>query len=859
MHTSPYSPARAGRRLLVAASLLTVLALTLMPAQVWGSAGSQYGSIGQYGEVTRIGGFDSNAYDNGAYDKALTPGTFLNPVGFAVDAHDSTAGGDGTAVYVLDRVSDYAESTSQPGTEWRLQKLSDTDALLGSTEFYLPKTPNPGVGVPWGPRGLAIDDTTGRIYTLLDGTAENETPQVKEIIAWSTTPVGGKLVAPGASGSYPALAADSLSTPVSGFSAPGLLSSEAQLASTSLYNPQGLTLDVTGGQDDLAVEADGAPRNGNGEPQGPTEVQQVSTASGATAGSWSSASLTGVANASGPDLQATAAGISTNTDGSLNVLLSTNVEEPFNDAIRLAADLSAPVVVASSEIVDLGDRWSVPLSVGSFSTTLPGADALELSNGLYAADYWLNNGSGYWAEGSTEGVRLVEPEAGGLLSNPVPPATSIFDTLGNAAAGGPCAISDGGVPQGANNAALAAGANGSVWILTTGKDSSNGPEPAYVSGRQLIELAPAAGTACAGPSGTFSVADATTGGTAQPASTTDPLTVAVGATVDFDASSIAYPGSESSSQAAIYSYDWDPTGAGYSLHSSGVELRPPTTTSYTYTTPGVYTVKLKLQGDFGEYDQTGTVVVQTGSAPVAAFTAPSTAQSGQTVAFDASGSQPASGAHIAAYHWSFGDGQSDDTQSPSEGHVYAAAGSYTVTLTVRDNDNRQSTPVAEQVTVGSAQTGGGGSGGGGGTVTTTTTTSGSTAQVDRSATHLAPTALAAAGVVKVTVSCPPSKVSCAGTVQVKTAVAVAARVSKASSKSKAKRKSVLLLGQTTFSLAGGKRVTLTIKLSSKGLALIKKSKRLRAVVLVSAHDSFGDPGSTTTALTLTASAKKKQK
>jgi PKD repeat protein len=856
MHISPYSPARTARHLLIAVSLAALAALSFSPAQLWAASGSQYGSIGQYGEVTRIGGFDETAYDNDAYDGALTPGKFLNPVGFAVDTHDTTAGGDGTALYVLDRVSDYAEVTSQPGTEWRLQKLSDTDTVLGTTEFYLPKTPG-GYNVPVAALGLAVDDTTGRIYTLIDEPGANETPVVTEILGWSTTPVSGKLVAPGEAGaSYPALPADSVSTPVSGYTAPGLLSTASQLASASLYNPQGLTLDVTGGHDDLAIEADAASRNGIGETQGPTVVEQVSTSSGATDGHWISTQLAGLANASAADAQAFAAGISTNPDGSLSVLLLTTLGQDNPDTVKLSADLANATVLSSSSIVNLSDSWSQPLIVQDSLSGLPSSDALQLSNGLYAADYWVYGGLGYWNLSTTEGLRLIQPETGGLLSNPGLPATSIFDTLGNAAAGGACNISDGGVSQGANYVALAQGADGAVWVLTTGQDSSKGAEPVNVTGRQLIEFAPSKGSACVGPSGTFTLADTTAGTQSQPASTSTPLTVELGSTVEFDASSIDYPTSTRQSQAAIYGYEWDPTGAGYSLTSYSSELRPPTTASYKYTTPGVYTVRLRLLGDFGEYDESGTVVVQSASPPTATFTGPSSVQTGQVATFDSSGSQPASGAHIAAYHWNFGDGQTDDTQTPADSHAYASAGSYTVTLTVRDNDNRQSAPATQQITV-SNPSSGGSPGGGGSTTTTTTPNITPPPTVNRSATVLSPAAAAGTGLVKVTVSCPATKASCAGTIQLKTASAVVASIAKASKRSKAKRKSVLVLGQKAFNLKAGQRETFTIKVSSKGLALLKRSKRLKVVVLVSAHDSFGDPGTATTALTLVAPAKKK--
>jgi PKD repeat protein len=851
--------------------------------------GSQYSSIGQYGQAARFGGFDTDAYDNETYDGVLTSGLFLNPVGFAVDTQDTTPGGDGTAIYVLDRVSDYAAYAGGSGTEWRLQKLSDKGVVLGSTEFYLPTSGTSALGVndPTGVEGLAIDDAGGRIYTLLYGTTGSgnaATPYAEEIIGWSTAPVSGKLVAPGSSGSYPALPEETaLTKEVSGYSRPGLLSSASQLATTELYDPQGLALDATGGQDDLAIEADGARRASSGSPQGPAIVEQVSTAaatSGAESAGWSAASLSGVQNG-GTDTKAVAAGISTDSDGSLDVLLNPTIGGSVLDAVDLQSDLTSPDVLASSAI-DPSNGDAVPLTVAGASGNHPtaGPQAIQLSNGLYAADFYEDTaGAAYWEKAVNEGIRLLAPASGGLLANPFSAVPSVFDTLGDSTSGQPCYIGDAGSGQGANGVALAAGANGAVWVLTAGRDSSDyggsGSDAAFVSGRQVLELTPGAAGTCAGPSKTFSVANAAPGSTAQEASTSSPLTVTEGATVDFDAASIDYPTSAAATQAPVYAYEWDPTGAssggpdndGFTLFDDTVEVgafRPATTASYQYTTPGIYTANLKLLGDFGEYDESGTIVVQTTNPPTAAFNAPATAQTGQTVSFDASGSQPASGAQIADYHWSYGDGQTDDTQSPTDTHVYASPGAYTVTLTVRDNDEQASAPVTQQITVTSPPSSGGGGGGTTGTTTTVTATTTSTGTTtgtvaaDRSATNVSPTATwSTKSAVLVTVTCPATKVSCAGTIQLKTASAVASRVAQASKHTKKVKKSVLTLGQASFSLAGGKRETLTIALSTAGKKLLKKSKRLKAIVLVSAHDSFGDPGSSTLTLTLTTPPKKK--
>ena len=51
--------------------------------------------------------------------------------------------------------------------------------------------------------------------------------------------------------------------------------------------------------------------------------------------------------------------------------------------------------------------------------------------------------------------------------------------------------------------------------------------------------------------------------------------------------------------------------------------------------------------------------------------------------FDASASSDSDGA-IASYAWDFGDSGSGDGQAPS--HAYAVAGTYSVTLTVSDNE-----------------------------------------------------------------------------------------------------------------------------------------------------------------------------
>ncbi|MEF2977726.1 PKD domain-containing protein [Subtercola sp. YIM 133946] len=67
------------------------------------------------------------------------------------------------------------------------------------------------------------------------------------------------------------------------------------------------------------------------------------------------------------------------------------------------------------------------------------------------------------------------------------------------------------------------------------------------------------------------------------------------------------------------------------------------------------------------------------AAPTASFTSQ---VSNLSVAFDASASTDSDGT-VAGYAWDFGDGATDTSKTPT--HVYSAAGTYTVTLTVTDN------------------------------------------------------------------------------------------------------------------------------------------------------------------------------
>ena len=140
---------------------------------------------------------------------------------------------------------------------------------------------------------------------------------------------------------------------------------------------------------------------------------------------------------------------------------------------------------------------------------------------------------------------------------------------------------------------------------------------------------------------------------------------------------------------SVVSWDW--------VSSDGAETTEQHPGAYTYAEPGTYTVTLTVADDQGAAD---TVVrtVTIGPAnqpPTASFTF---SCSTLTCSFTSTSSDP--DGSIASYSWNFGDATSSTAQNPS--HTYGAAGSYTVTLRVTDNQGAQSPTTSRTVTVAAA-------------------------------------------------------------------------------------------------------------------------------------------------------------
>ena len=140
---------------------------------------------------------------------------------------------------------------------------------------------------------------------------------------------------------------------------------------------------------------------------------------------------------------------------------------------------------------------------------------------------------------------------------------------------------------------------------------------------------------------------------------------ATGLTVTVDASG------SSDSDGSITAYGWD---FGDGTTGSGI------TATHTFATAGTYTITLSVTDNRAATTPARkSVTVAVNKPPVAAFTATPTNLS---VALNGTGSSDADGT-IAGYTWVFGDGTTGSGLSPT--HVFAAAGTYAVILTVTDN------------------------------------------------------------------------------------------------------------------------------------------------------------------------------
>jgi PKD repeat protein len=170
--------------------------------------------------------------------------------------------------------------------------------------------------------------------------------------------------------------------------------------------------------------------------------------------------------------------------------------------------------------------------------------------------------------------------------------------------------------------------------------------------------------------------------TVNPSSGPAPLAVTAdaSASTDSDATPIA-----------TYSFDF---GDGSPL----VGPQTGATANHTYTAPGPYTVTVTVRDTAGLSSTVTAQVTATDLPPTARMTvSPTSGATPLTVSADASASTDSDATPIASFTFDFGDGS--PVVGPQAGgtasHTYTAAGTYTVTVTVRDTAGLSSTATGQ--------------------------------------------------------------------------------------------------------------------------------------------------------------------
>jgi len=110
--------------------------------------------------------------------------------------------------------------------------------------------------------------------------------------------------------------------------------------------------------------------------------------------------------------------------------------------------------------------------------------------------------------------------------------------------------------------------------------------------------------------------------------------------------------------------------------------------AHTYVAAGTYNVSLTVTDNAGDStsDTTAATIeaIVVNAPPTADANGPYAGSVGDTIVFDGSASRDSDGT-IVRYDWDFGDGTMAADAGPAPTHAYAAAGQFTVTLTVIDD------------------------------------------------------------------------------------------------------------------------------------------------------------------------------
>jgi hypothetical protein len=613
------------------------------------------------GEIAQVGEFGAS------------PGQFNWPGDLAVDPSDNSA-------FVLDQpVSPFPEF----GESARVQKF--TVPLAAPAASVTIATPA-HEGMRSGVVAMAVDPGLKRLYvlkTLETGLGENLAQVASEIDAYSTEPSSGTLP----------LAANVPSGVLYSFPAPP--TSPSSVPAGTLPSPDGMAVDPA----THAIYV-----LGTDEPTGdvPTTFVQKIDLSGTdeSTAMLDPKSFDDTAHEVSP-ASPSASGIA--VDGSGAVYLS-------------ASRVAGPVAGEHAGVVKLSPN----LETVSLVHEEAGGEGPQLTGGL-SGGAGRDIGPQLAVSPDDELIYAVEDTATEREGNTVREGRKgSYELRGMSTVTGTQQIVYGGGTTtcfiGSAHNAIAAGDDGIVFALDEGNYDEFLEEPT-AWGFHLIEFGPG-GTGCPAPATSFEV------GTDK---TSSPVTVEKGQTVALKASASELNGAEPEE------LEWKVTGP--EPFTTKVTTGCPSScleTSHKFLKTGTYTVELTMKttaesSSFGSPPPVTRELLVSAPAPKGFFE-PSlpTANPGETVVFDASTSiDPAGGPNAEPTHqfkeylWTFGDGGTAETTTPTYSRAFANTGSQarseSVTLTVVNEEGTHSAPTTQSITIQGTPSGGGGSGGGGST------------------------------------------------------------------------------------------------------------------------------------------------
>ncbi len=757
--------------------------------------GASAAGADSYGELTHFG-------KEGTGHVQFKLGNSRQVHAFGVDSSE------GNSMYVVDE-----PSASAKGGEYRIQKISAAGQFLASVSIPFTKASRT-VGI----EGVAIDSALKRLYVLTtyerkgeeEGGGEAVDPEAfaaGTLYAFSTVASGEKLV------------------PASVANAEGVLASKVALLSQSetrgqaLLEPAGIAVDPT--THDVIIQGD--VDLGHGEEELPhTALQRVGTA--------------------GANEVDAAAGRYVDTGNCL-----TGEEAAESCPPSSEGEPSSPIVTEGGKVFvgQTEQIWEIPTSAGKFAAGNP-KPLLSFGNALLTLPIPVEpTGGGLSFVGEGAGKGTIYAAAGISQEGALYRGVLAFDF---SEAGGVASASERGWTGGQTKGACSIGARGASSV-------------AGAAAGAVFVLDPHAAENEIEESNEPHVTEFGASGSGCPhASVSEPTATVLGNEV-----TSAPPGAEVvlSSKLALGNalkaqWRFENTATKEVAEESSKGEGPISKIAHKFPSVGAYQITETVQDD---NLATPTIVASrkfnaVAGLPTARFFPPAQVAPGGEARFNASTSEE-NGSPITKYIWSFGDGSAEvTTTSASIGHIYTAAGTYTVALKVV-NAIGASAPTTHPITVASSSGGGWGGGGGGGNsnVNNGSQSPAPTTSAPSPAPPPPSTGVASykVSVASAAVSVSPSgslsiKVNCSGTSSCRGAVTL--RTLTAVSASAHARKAILTLASGSFSVAGGHVVSVTLHLSAKARALLTKLHLLRARATIAAHDSAGASHTTLATVTL---------